>query len=93
MIDPILNCTLISTAYSLINNTLVREFTIRNDNNTEITVNGVGIFACFGCSIENANSSSTKLMLPLCYREVFASPITVPAKASIIYRLETTEGE
>ena len=93
LIDPILNCTIISTVYSLINNTLVREFTIRNDNNTEIIINGVGIFACFGRSIEEPNSSTTTLNLPLCYREVFTSPITVPAKASFIYRLETTEGE
>lgn len=92
MIEPILNCKIITTSFTKIDNKYVREFTIKNNNNTEITINGVGLFGSFGIDRSN-NSSTEKLSLPLLYREVFASTITVPAGSSFIYRLEITAGE
>lgn len=87
LIEPIQNCSIVTVTYSRSNNTIIRDFTIKNNNSSEIIINGVGLFGCFSYytgSIKN---------LALLYREVFASPITVPAGASFIYRLETTEGE
>ena len=92
LIEPILNCKIISTVFTKIDNKYVREFTIQNNNNTEITINGVGLFGHFGYD-RAKYSSGDKISLPLLYREVFASPITIPAGSSFIYRLEITEGE
>lgn len=92
LIEPILNCTIIATTFTKIDNKYVREFTIQNNNNTEITINGVGLFGHFGFDRVN-QSSGDKISLPLLYREVFASPITVPAGSSFIYRLEISIGE
>lgn len=92
LIDPILNCNVIATTFTKIDNKYVREFTIKNNNSTEITINGVGLFGCFGPD-RSSYSSAEKVSLPLLYREVFTSPITVPAGSSFIYRLEITAGE
>ena len=92
LIEPILNCNIITTTFTKIDNKYVREFTIKNNNNTEITINGVGLFGSFGADRSNY-SSGDKVSLPLLYREVFASSITVPSKSSFIYRLEITVGE
>lgn len=89
LIEPIDNCSIITVTYSSRDNTIIRDFTIKNNNNNEIIINGVGLFGVF----TYYTSSSYSIDLPLLYREVFASPITVPAGASFIYRLETTEGE
>ena len=66
------------------------QFTIKNNNNTEIIINGVGLFGLFNLDF---TGGSYYFNLPLLYREVFASPITVPANSSFIYRLEITVGE
>lgn len=87
LIEPIQNCSIITVTYSGSGNTIIRDFTIKNNNNSEIIINGVGLFGCF------SYYTGTMKNLALLYREVFASPITVPAGASFIYRLETTEGE
>ena len=92
LIEPILNCKIITTTFAKIDNKYVREFTIQNNNNTEITINGVGLFGSFGAD-RSTYSSAEKVSLPLLYREVFASPITVPASSSFIYRLEISIGE
>ena len=89
LIEPILNCSIVSSTYNIINNTIIQEITIKNNNNTEIIIKGVGLFGVF--SYDKPNSSTYNL--PLLYREVFTSPITVPSGSSFIYRLETTEGE
>ena len=88
LIEPISNCSIISTAYNKIDNTIIREITIKNNNNTEIIIKGVGLFGNFGMYKKSLFQN-----LPLLYREVFTSPITVSAGSSFIYRLETTEGE
>lgn len=87
LIEPINNCSVVTVTYSRRDNTIIRDFTIKNNNNTEIIINGVGLFGTF------TYYTGTTKKLVLLYREVFASPITVPAGASFIYRLETTEGE
>ena len=87
LIEPIENCSVVTVTYSRRDNTIIRDFTIKNNNNAEIIINGVGLFGTF----TYYTGSSRKLVL--LYREVFTSPITVPAGASFIYRLETTEGE
>lgn len=92
LIEPILNCKVIATTFTKIDNKYVREFTIKNNNNTEITINGVGLFGSFGAD-RSTYSSGEKVSLPLLYREVFASSITVPVQSSFIYRLEITIGE
>ena len=60
----------------------------QNNNNTEMIIKGVGLFGNFGMYKKNLSHT-----LPLLYREVFTSPITIPAGSSFIYRLETTVGE
>lgn len=87
LIEPIRNCSIVTVTYSRRDNTIIREFTIKNNNSFEIIINGVGLFGCFSYVTSSVKN------LPLLYREVFASPITVSAGASFIYRLETTEGE
>ena len=89
LVDPILNCSIVSVTYNIIDNTIIKEITVKNNNNTEIIIKGVGLFGVF--SYDKAGSRVYNL--PLLYREVFASPITVQAGSSFIYRLETTEGE
>ena len=87
LIEPIGNCSVVTVTYSIRDNTIIRDFTIKNNNNAEIIINGVGLFGTF------TYYTGTTRKLVLLYREVFASPITVPAGASFIYRRETTEGE
>ena len=87
LINPIHNCSIIAVSYSISGNTIIRDFTIKNNNNAEIIINGVGLVGSFTYITSNTKN------LVLLYREVFASPITIPAGSSFIYRLETTEGE
>lgn len=89
LVDPILNCSIVSVTYNIINNTIIKEITVKNNNNTEIIIKGVGLFGVFSYD----GTGSQVYNLPLLYREVFTSPITVSAGASFIYRLETTVGE
>lgn len=91
LIEPILNCEIITVTYKKIDNTIIRDFTIKNNNNTDIIINGVGLFGLFNLDCTGANYYSFNL--PLLYREVFTSPITVPSNLSFIYRLEITAGE
>ena len=89
LVDPILNCSIGSVSYNIINNTFIKEITVKNNNNTEIIIKGVGLFGVFSYD----KTESRAYNLPLLYREVFTSPVTVQAGSSFIYRLETTEGE
>ena len=90
LIEPILNCEIIAVTYNKIDNTIIRDFTIKNNNGNEIIINGVGLFGLFSLDY---TGGGYYFNLPLLYREVFASPITVPANSSFIYRLEITAGE
>lgn len=90
LIEPILNCGIIAVTYNKIDNTIIRDFTIKNNNGNEIIINGVGLFGLFSLDYTDGGYYFN---LPLLYREVFASPITVPANSSFIYRLEITVGE
>ena len=85
LIEPIADMSILSTNYDYNHGTIIHEYTIKNTGN-EAIINGVGLFGCFS----NPTSEVHSILL---YREVFASPITIPANSPFIYRLEITVGE
>ena len=85
-IEPIENISFISQTSGIVGNNAKYYFTFKNNNAAEITINSIEIF---GSASANSRTAPTFLL----YREVFDSPLVVPAQGVFLYTMEITTGD